>query len=111
MTTGKRAITAIGIGLIAGVFCYDLLKVTKSNGDFWLSLHVARDLLAGNDPYKRPAAPDDVPYPITAALLAMPFSWMPDPLPSGMFIGLSSSLLAWLLLASGKPWKMLFFLS
>jgi len=111
MTAGKRAITAIGIGLVAGILCYDLLKVTKSNGDFWLSMHVARDLLAGNDPYRRPAAPDDVPYPVTAALLALPFSLLPDPLPSGIFMGLSASLLAWLLLASEKRWRLLFFVS
>src|SRR5215204_4968954 len=95
MTRGKRAIVAIGIGFVVGVLCYDLLKATKSNGDFWLSLHVARNLLAGTDPYKASAAPDAVPYPVTAGLLAMPFSWLPDPLPSGIFMGLSSSLLAW----------------
>jgi len=111
MTRGKRAIVAIGIGFVAGVFCYDLLKATKSNGDFWLSLQVARSLLAGTDPYKASAAPDAVPYPVTAGLLAMPFSWLPDPVPSGIFMGLSSSLLAWVLLGSGKPWRMLFFLS
>lgn len=111
MTPGKRALVAIGIGFVAGVLCYDLLKTTRSNGDFWMSLHVARDLLAGIDPYQRPAAPDDVPYPITAALVAMPFSLLPDPLPSGIFMGLSSGLLAWLLLASGKGWRMMFFAS
>jgi len=111
MTRGKRAIVAIGIGFVAGVLCYDLLKATGSNGDFWLSLHVARNLLAGTDPYKAPAAPDAVPYPVTAGLLAMPLSGLPDPIPSGIFMGLSTSLLAWLLLGSGKVWRMLFFVS
>jgi len=41
----------------------------------------------------------------------MPLSWLRDPLPSGIFMGVSSGLLAWLLLGSGKPWRMLFFVS
>jgi hypothetical protein len=111
MTAGKRALVSIGIGIVAGSLCYDLLKATKSNGDFWLSLNVARHVIEGSDPYSRPAAPDDVPYPLTAALLAMPFSFLPDPLPSGIFMGLSCALLAWLILASTKCWRLLMFLS
>ena len=110
MTPGKRALLSICIGVVAGSLCYDLLKATKSNGDFWLSLNVARHLVHGTDPYNRPAAPDDVPYPLTAALLALPFSFLPDPLPSGIFLGLSSGLLAWLLVGD-KPWKLLSLLS
>lgn len=110
MTAGKRALLSICIGVVAGSLCYDLLEATKSNGDFWMSLNVARHLVSGTDPYSRPAAPDDVPYPLTAALLAMPFSYLPDPLPSGIFMGLSSGLLAWLLVQD-KPWKLLLFLS
>src|SRR5688572_18489091 len=110
MTPGKRALLSICIGVVAGSLCYDLLKATKSNGDFWLSLNVARHLGHRADPYSRPAAPDDVPYPLTAALLAPPFSFLPDPLPSGILLGLSRGLLASLLVGD-KPWKLLCFLS
>ena len=76
-----------------------------------MSLHVARDLIAGTDPYRHPRGPDDVPYPLTAALLAMPFSLLRDPLPSGIFMGLSCGLLAWLILTFSKPWGLMLFLS
>jgi hypothetical protein len=111
MTRGKQVIVAAGIGLIAGILCYDILKATKANGDLWLSLTAARDLVAGNDPYRNPRGPDDVPYPLTAALIAMPLSFFADPIPSALFMGLSSGLLAWLILISSKPWKLLLLLS
>src|SRR5688572_1685320 len=113
MTSGKRALTAIFVGLVAATLCYDLLKANESRGmtgDFRFSLDVARHLLAGTDPYSRPAEPDEAPYPLTAGLLALPFSPLPDPLPSAIFIGLSSALLAWFL-AAPEPWRLLLLLS
>ncbi len=41
----------------------------------------------------------------------MPFALLPDEIASGVFIGLSSFILAWCLLQNGKTWPLLIFLS
>jgi hypothetical protein len=72
---------------------------------------MARDLRAGHDPYASPVWEDYVSYPLPAAFFAFPLSFLPDPLSSGVFMGFSSALLAWLILTCGKPWQLAMFLS
>lgn len=111
MTTGKRALLSMFIGVIAGVFCHDVLDATASKGDFFLSLQLVRDVKDGVELYSRASGPDTVPYPLTAAIVAFPLAFLPDPWSSGVFMAISSGLLSWLILASKKPWRMLIFLS
>src|SRR5262249_52966477 len=86
-------------------------RATANRGDLFASLRMARDLRAGNDPYLYPVGEDSVSYPLPAALIAMPLSFLPDPLSSGVFMAVSSALLAWLVLAYGKIWRAGLFLS
>lgn len=111
MTTGKRVLLSVFIGVIAGVFCHDILDATGANGDFFVSLQLARDLIDGVELYSRATGPDFVAYPLTAAILAFPLAFLADPWSSGVFMGISSGLLSWLILASNKPWRLLIFLS
>jgi hypothetical protein len=111
MTAARRAILCIFIGIIAGFFCQEILKATNSHGDFFVAMRMARDLRAGRDPYASPVWEDFISYPLPAALVSLPMSFLPDPLSSGVFMGLSSALLAWLILKHGKPWRLAMFLS
>lgn len=72
---------------------------------------MARDLWIGNNPYRYNVGPDTVPYPLPAGLIAMPFAFFKDEFASGLFVGLSTFLLAWCLLKNGKTWPLLMFLS
>jgi hypothetical protein len=74
-------------------------------GDFAWPLHGARLLVAGVDPYGPefviPSTYDqDAPlyYPLPAVLLIIPLAGLPNALAGGLFIGLSSGLLAFALL-------------
>jgi hypothetical protein len=44
-------------------------------------------------------------------MLAVPLSWMKDFIAGGVFFGVSSGVLAWLILRNGKPYVLLLFLS
>jgi hypothetical protein len=105
MTVGKRVLLSVFIAFVSGFFCYNILKATASKGDFYLSAQLARDLVHGVELYSRPTGPDTVPYPLTAALLALPLSFLPDPLASGVFMALICGLLTWLIVNSDKPWR------
>jgi hypothetical protein len=111
LTTAQRALLSIFVAVVAGFFCKEVLRATSNIGDLYASLRMARDLLAGTDPYAHPFGADSVPYPLPAALVALPFSLLPDPLSTGVFIGVSSGLLAWFVLGSGKPWRLALFVS
>jgi hypothetical protein len=111
MTAARRALLAIFIGVVAGFFCQEILRATNNRGDLFASLRMARDLREGRDPYSNPVWEDYVSYPLPAAFVAMPLSFLRDPLSSGVFMGISAALLAWLILAYGKPWQLAFFLS
>ncbi len=104
--------------LIAIVTCaislYILYLGGKVGADFKNILVPARNWLAGKDiylPFQQNLDHNAVPYPFTAYLAAIPFTWMPDWIASGIFVGLSSGLLAWLILRSKNTWLLLLFLS
>jgi hypothetical protein len=111
MTAAKRALLSVFIGIIAGFFCQEILRATDNRGDLFASLRMARDLREGRDPYASPVWDDYVSYPLPAAFFALPLSFLTDPLSSGVFMGISSALLAWLVLTHGKPWQLGLFLS
>jgi hypothetical protein len=116
--TALRAWIAAGIvGALVGGLCFVILRAHNSvnasvtAGDFQRSLHDARDLIAGRDPYARPPGPYAIPYPLPAALVAMPFAWMPDAMAGGAFFGLSVMLLVFAILRSGQEWRIAMLLS
>ncbi len=112
MTTRTRFGIALIVGSLCGVLCtYALSRIGNGAGDFNWPLRAARDLLSGNDPYDYLPGPYNIPYPLPAALLAIPLKWLTDFIAGGVFFGMSSGILAWLILSNGKPWQLLLFLS
>jgi hypothetical protein len=71
-------------------------------GDFGWAILAAQDLWNGRDPYDHPFGREVVPYPIPAALLALPVSWLRHDLAGALFFGVSSALLAVGLLKKGN---------
>jgi len=97
------------IGVISGSFCWfgsrgrpEVPGWANRAGDFGWAILAAQDLWHGRDPYYRPFGREVVPYPLPAALLALPVSWIRPDLGGAFFFGLSSALLAAGLLTQGK---------
>jgi hypothetical protein len=109
---------AIAAGLMAGLWCADYLARNPQffAADFTFPWRAARHLVAGRDPYQHMprvpvyAAAGPFPYPLTTALVALPFAGLRPPLAGGLFIGVSFALLAFAL--TGKAlWPLVIFLS
>src|SRR6185295_3440555 len=77
--------------------------------DLSWSFNAARDLLAGRDPYRHPPHANLIPYPLPAALVALPFALLPGGLGIFLLFGISSALLAYGLLRDGASWRLLTF--
>ncbi|RPJ29634.1 MAG: hypothetical protein EHM33_00180 [Chloroflexi bacterium] len=112
----RKLVLALIIGITAGILRIQLAYAIapllgNGAGDFSFATLIARDLWHGLDPYRHGFGHDGVPYPLPAGLIAMPFAILPDELASGVFIGLSSFVLAWCLLSNGRTWPLLIFLS
>ncbi|MBI5950660.1 MAG: hypothetical protein HY865_03285 [Chloroflexi bacterium] len=103
---------AVLIGILSGLFCVVALsRIGNGAGDFNWQLRAARDLLAGSDPYGYLPGEYNIPYPLPTAMLAIPLVWLPNFIAGGIFFGVSSGVLAWLILQKGEPWQLLIFLS
>lgn len=112
MTTRARLGIALLIGSLSGLFCaYALSRIGNGAGDFNWQLRAARDLLAGRDPYGYLPGPYNIPYPLPTAMLAIPLAWLSSFIAGGIFFGISSGILAWVILRKGEPWQLLIFLS
>jgi hypothetical protein len=100
------------IGLASGLLCwFALVRIGNGAGDFNWQLRSARDLLSGKDPYRYAPGEYNIPYPLPTALLALPLARMSPFLAGSVFFGISSALLAWLILRKGESWRLLIFLS
>lgn len=107
-----RILLAVAIGTAAGFLRTWLAYQTKSGaGDFYYAIRITRDLWNGRDPYDYPLRPDLISYSLPTGLIVAPFAILPDELASGVFIGLSSTLLAWCLLRKNRTWALGIFLS
>lgn len=112
MTMRARFWIALMVGSFCGLFCMAALsRIGNGAGDFNWQLRAARDLLAGRDIYNHSFGADSIPYPLPTAMLAVPLAWMENFVAGGIFFGISSGALAWLILRNGKPWQLLLFLS
>jgi hypothetical protein len=105
----RRVRISLLIGMVAGLFCWvgsrgrpEVPGWANRAGDFGWAILAAQDLWNGRDPYDHPFGREVVPYPIPAALLALPISWLPHDLAGALFFGLSSALLAAGLLQKGN---------
>jgi hypothetical protein len=100
------------ISFIASVYFSHLTGVGA--GDLRYSLLLARDWLAGKDPYlpyKLNIDPFAVPYPFIGVLFSMPLVWLPDRIAAAIFSACGAALLAWLILKHGENWRLLLFAS
>jgi hypothetical protein len=103
--------------LLAFIIGYSSFSLAADPGFLWASDFVgnsvikARELLSGQDPYDRVFNVNNVPYPLPAMLLGVPFAWMDDLTAGALFIGLSSGLLAFAITRDGKYWRLFAFLS
>jgi hypothetical protein len=97
----KRIYIAALIGLAAAVVNFEGFKPDSDGVDFLWSARAAREIIRGEDPYKHAPRRDMIPYPLTAAFVAMPFAWLPYPLGGAIFIGISSGLAAFGLTREG----------
>jgi hypothetical protein len=103
---------AIAIGVLRTWVGYQIRPFLGNGaGDFSFATRMARDLWNMRDPYAYPVKPDSVSYPLPAGIVAMPFALFKDEIASGLFMGVSSFILAWLLLKNGRTWSLLLFLS
>jgi hypothetical protein len=108
------------IGVAATLFAYHQLTGRGLlASDFEYSLRAAHRLLAGLDPYNDPAVNADMPYPfdaqfpypIFAAMLAVPFTGFPSSYVAGaVFVGVISAFMAFAVTRAGW-WRLAIFLS
>ncbi len=86
-----RLIISLAIGAVSGFLCWRILAhLNLGAGDFVWAIRNATYLLRGQNPYDSPLEQ----YPITAAMVALPFVKLPGPVAGGIFYGFSSALLA-----------------
>jgi hypothetical protein len=105
---------AITIGIAAALLCYrarTLPMYYPGPGDFNWALDTATALMQGKDPYAFEPSSLKVPYPLPVALFGAPFVALPKPLAAAIFFGASSGLLAYGILRSGEPWRLVVFAS
>lgn len=106
----RNAVVPLAIGVLSGMLCWTFLhKFHLAGADFNWPYHAARTLLAGGNPYQDTPA-GTIPYPLPAAILALPFASLPPDLAAAMFFGISSALLA-LGLIRHSPERLLIFLA
>lgn len=96
-----RLLVSGTIGVLAGALTWLLMSgVNGGAGDFNWSYDAARALLSRQDPYSN-TPPGVIPYPLPAAMFAIPFAWLSRGIAGAVFFGISSALLAFGLTKQG----------
>jgi hypothetical protein len=91
------------------MLCWAFLRRFQLGGaDFNWAYRAARALLAGENPYANTPA-GTIPYPLPAALAALPFAPFPPEIAGALFFGISSGLLALGLIRQGPERLLIFF--
>lgn len=106
----QRILISVLIACGSGLYCYIVAtRFQQGAGDFTWSYQAARSLIRGGNPYAH-TSPGTIPYPLPAALLAIPFCALSATVAGAAFLGLSSGLLAYGVTRQGY-WRLLIFLS
>ena len=114
-----RLLVAIVVAVLATVFAYHQLEGRAwLASDFEYDLRAARRLLDGLNPYNDPTAryglpyPFDAqfPYPLIAAMVAVPFTAFTSYVGGALYVGAISGLMAFAVTREGW-WRMSLFLS
>jgi hypothetical protein len=101
--------TALAIALASGTLCWIYLHhFHLGAADFFWAHQAARDLLAGKNPYAT-QLPGLIPYPLPAALIALPLAAFPQEVAAALFYGISSGLLAFGLVRQSPERLFIFF--
>ena len=100
---------AVAIGIFSGTLCWIFLHHFQLGAaDLYWAHQAARDLLAGQDPYAHPL-PGLIPYPLPAAIVALPLAPLPPEVAAALFYGISSGLLAFGLVRQAPERLLIFF--
>ena len=108
----RRVLVAVAIGLVAVAAVVVSYIMSGSNSDFDQSWVAARALLSGQDPYvavPRWGWPWPLYYPLTAAVLAIPLSFLPLAVARALFAGVAVGVLVYF--ATRRGWWPLAFLA
>jgi hypothetical protein len=106
----KNFAVAAAIGVTSGTLCWTFLHHFQLAGaDFNWAHRAARALLSRDNPYANTPA-GFIPYPLPAALAALPLAPFPPEIAAALFFGMSSALLA-LGLIRQHPQRLLIFLA
>jgi hypothetical protein len=98
------------IGSVSSSLCWSFLHHFHLGGaDFNWAHQAARDLLAGRNPYATTPR-GIIPYPLPAALAALPFASFAPEVAAALFFGISSAFLA-LGIVRKDPMRLLIFLA
>jgi hypothetical protein len=118
MKSGDRVITTLALGGWGAFIAYFAMASHPQHlaKDFTYPWRAARALFEGQNPYEAIQAVGAYPfnsellYPLPAALVAAPFAGLRPEIAGALFVGLSSTLLAWALLRD-CPFRLPVFLS
>lgn len=107
-----RILVSLSFGLFCAMYCH-WNKPTLDNSlvDLDWSFHAAQDLIHGQNPYRHEPSAFLIPYPLTSAILVMPFSFLPGNLGLLLVVGLASGTLAFFILTREPYWRILLFLN
>lgn len=103
----RRLVIAAAIGAVTCALAYAFLARPGFSSDFFHVWAGARTLVDGGNPYTLtptgPHNPGATPlfYPLPALLLIAPLAFLSLPLAGGLFIGITSGLLAFLVMRNG----------
>lgn len=100
---------ATAIGVVSATLCWTFLHHFQLRGaDFGWAYYAARALVSGENPYAN-TPPGTIPYPLPAAVAALPFAPFTPDLGAALFFGISSGLLALGLIRKGPERLLIFF--
>jgi hypothetical protein len=117
-STAQRVVVACVVGILAGTFASLTMLRRGATPDLLYPLTGARHFLQGVNPYEAMAGkvaaapPYDEPllYPFTTLLALLPLARLPVAAAGGLFMGISSGALAYLITRDGL-WRVHLFLS
>jgi hypothetical protein len=99
-----RVACGVIVAAVITTFAWNGLTAThrgEGAGDFIWSIQEARAILHGQNPYTGRYGFEAVPYPLTAALIGIPFCGFSPEIAGSLFIGISCGLLGFALTRQG----------
>ncbi len=109
---GRRIINAIIVAALTGTLCalYNPDIAGKLVDMRW-SFNAIRDVLAGLDPYRHEPSVNMIPYPLTAAVLVLPWALIPGSIGLALLFGAACGVLAYGVQRDGETWRLMMFLT